>query len=32
MIEVRLHKPGDPSVTDVEHWPAHARVVVKRQG
>jgi hypothetical protein len=30
MIEVRLRKPGDPSVTDVEHWPAHERVAVKR--
>jgi hypothetical protein len=30
MLEVRLRKPGDPSVTAVEHWPAHERVVVRR--
>jgi hypothetical protein len=30
MIEVRLHKPGDPSVTSAEHWGAHERVAVRR--
>ena len=32
MIEVRLQKPGDPSVTRAEHWGAHERVAVKRRG
>ena len=30
MVEVRLQKPGDPSVKSGEHWPAHERVAVKR--
>jgi hypothetical protein len=30
LVEVRLQKPGDPSVTRAEHWGAHERVVVKR--
>jgi hypothetical protein len=30
MVTVRLRRLGDPSVTDVEHWPAHERVVVRR--
>jgi hypothetical protein len=32
LVEVRLQKPGDPSVTRVEHWAAHERLVVKRRG
>ena len=31
MVTVRLRKLGDPSVTDVEHWPAHERVTVTRE-
>jgi hypothetical protein len=31
MVTVRLQKPGDSSVTDVEHWPAHERVAVRRE-
>jgi hypothetical protein len=30
MLTVRLRKPGDPTVTNVEHWPAHERVMVRR--
>jgi hypothetical protein len=30
MVTVRLRKPGEPTVTDVEHWPAHERVMVRR--
>jgi hypothetical protein len=31
MVRVRLRKPGDTSVTDVEYWPAYQRVRVKRR-
>ena len=31
MIVVRMQKPGDPSVTRDEHWPAHQRVPVRRE-
>jgi hypothetical protein len=30
MLEVRLHKPGDPSAMTTEHWPAHQRIAVSR--
>jgi hypothetical protein len=30
MQTVRLRKPGDPSVTNVEHMAAHERVTVRR--
>jgi hypothetical protein len=30
MLEVRLHRPGDPSVMTTEHWPAHQRIAVSR--
>jgi hypothetical protein len=32
LVEVRLQKPGDPSVVRVEHYGAHERVAVKRRG
>jgi hypothetical protein len=31
MHRMRLQKPGDPSVTVTEHWPAHQRVRVKQR-
>jgi hypothetical protein len=30
MVTVKLRKPGEPTVTNVEHWPAHERVTVRR--
>jgi hypothetical protein len=30
MVIVKLRKPGDAAVRDVEHWPAHERVTVRR--
>jgi hypothetical protein len=30
MLTVRLRKPGEPTVTGVEHWPAHERVTARR--
>jgi hypothetical protein len=30
MVTVRLRKPGDAAVRDVEHWLAHERVTVRR--
>ena len=30
MVIVKLRKPGDPAVTNIEHWPAHERVTVRR--
>jgi hypothetical protein len=30
MLEVRLHRPGDPSAMTTEHWPAHQRIAVSR--
>jgi hypothetical protein len=30
MVEVRLQKPGNESVTMAEHWAAHQRVRVRR--
>jgi hypothetical protein len=30
LVQVRLRKPGDPSVTSAGHWPAHERVDVRR--
>jgi hypothetical protein len=31
MVRVRLRRPGDTTVTDVEYWPAYQRVKVKRR-
>ena len=30
LVEVRLQKPGDPSVARAAHFPAYERVAVKR--
>jgi hypothetical protein len=30
MVTVRLQKPGDVTVTNVEHCPAHERLTVRR--
>jgi hypothetical protein len=30
MHEIRLRKPGDPSATTTEQWPAHQRIAVRR--
>jgi hypothetical protein len=30
MVVVRLHKPGEPSVIDVQYWDAHERIRVRR--
>jgi hypothetical protein len=31
MLAVRMQKPGDPSVTRDEHWPAHQPIPVRRR-
>jgi hypothetical protein len=31
MHRVRMQKPGDPSVMNIEYWPAHERVAVRRE-
>jgi hypothetical protein len=30
MVTVRLRKPGEPTVTNVERWPADERLTVRR--
>jgi hypothetical protein len=30
MTAVRLPKPGEPSVIDVQYWDAHERIRVRR--
>jgi hypothetical protein len=29
-IAVRLQKPGEPSMIDVQYWDAHERITVRR--
>jgi hypothetical protein len=30
MTSVRLQKPGEPNVIDVQYWDAHERIRVRR--
>jgi hypothetical protein len=31
MVSVRLQKPGEPNVIDVQYWDAHQRIRVRRR-